>query len=81
MTKEVILDRASAVVTYGSSASALFFGLDANTLYFLASIAVAVVAMLGNWVINWYFKAQHLKISQRMADQRPECATCPERET
>jgi hypothetical protein len=71
-----ITEKASSIATYTGGGSAVLFGLSANEF---AAVIGAVVAVLG-LLVNMWFRWQHLRIVKQAAAERPDCATCPERE-
>lgn len=60
-----VAQKVTAGVTYGGSASAVFFGLSANEIAALGGLAVAVVAGVANVWINWHFKRKHYLLAER----------------
>lgn len=71
-----IADRATIITTYAGGSSAVIFGLSANEIAAFIGAAVAVLGFLA----NLWFKWQHLRIVKAAAADRPDCATCPERD-
>lgn len=71
-----IADRATTFATYTGGSSAVIFGLSANEIAAFIGAAVAILSFLA----NLWFKWQHLRIVKAAAIDRPDCATCPERD-
>lgn len=51
-------DPKTSVASYAASAGAVVFGLTANEIAAYVGMACAVAT----FVVNWYYKRQHLKI-------------------
>lgn len=77
---EPILTKASATAAYGGGLIAFIGGLSANEIAAYGGLFVGVIGLLINVAITIYFKSQHLKIARQIATERPDCATCPERD-
>jgi hypothetical protein len=58
-----IAEKAATAATYGGSASAVFFGLNAAEFAALAGAAIAFAGFL----VNVWFKHQHLKLAREQA--------------
>lgn len=54
-------DPKTSVASYAASGTAVFFGLTANEVAAIVGAAVAVLTFL----LNWYYKHQHLKAIER----------------
>ncbi len=61
-----IAERAATAATYGGSASAVFFGLNAAEFAAVAGVAIAFAGFLA----NVWFKHQHLKLAREQAVAR-----------
>lgn len=60
--------KATSMATYSGAGSAVYFGLTANEIAALGGLAVAVVAALGNLLLTWHFKSQHLQLARARAE-------------
>jgi len=56
--------KAASAVTYGGSATAVFFGLTANEFAAIGGLFIALIGLL----VNIWFKHQHLKIAKKQVD-------------
>lgn len=65
---QTLAEKAATAATYGGSTGAVFFGLTANEFAALGGLGIAVVGFL----VNVWFKAQHLKIARQRAAADPE---------
>ena len=63
-----IISKTGAAITYTSAGGAVLMGMTANELAALGGLIVAVVAMILNAAITWYFKSQHLKLARQRAE-------------
>lgn len=61
------LQKAANAATYGGSGTAVFFGMTANEIAAIGGLIVAIVGLVVSQAMNWYFKAQHLKIARETA--------------
>lgn len=77
---EPILTKTTAVAAYGGGLFAFVAGLSANEIAAYGGLLVAVVGLVCNLAISVWFKYQHLKLARQVAIDRPDCATCPERD-
>lgn len=57
-------ERAANVATYGGSASAVFFGLNAAEFAAIGGVAIAFAGFLA----NVWFKHQHLKLAREQLE-------------
>lgn len=57
---------------YLASGGALFFGLTANELAALVATSVAVLT----FIVNFWFKWQHLQIVKKAAASKPDQLIC-----
>lgn len=73
---QTIAERAATITTYTAGGGAVVFGLTANEF---AAIVGALLALLG-FVVNLWFRWQHLNVIRKTVIEHPECAVCPERE-
>ena len=55
----------TTAATYAASGSAVIFGLSANEFAAVAGVCIALLT----FALNWYYKAQHL----RLVRERYEC--------
>jgi len=60
-------DPKTTVASYTASGGLIFFGMSANDFAVLAGLALAV----GTFLINWYYKHQHLKIIEDKVRRMP----------
>lgn len=51
-------DAKTSVISYASAGGAVVFGLTANEL----AAYIGAVCAVATFVVNWYYKRQHLKI-------------------
>ena len=58
-----ISEKAATAATYGGSASAVFFGLNAAEF---AAVGGVVIAFAG-FIVNVWFRHQHLKLAREQA--------------
>ena len=58
---ENIVIKSSAAATYGGSATAIIFGLNANEFAALGGLAIGFIAL----IIGTWYKHQHLKIAKQ----------------
>ena len=58
-----IAEKAATAATYGGSASAVIFGLNAAEFAAIAGVAIAFAGFL----VNVWFKHQHLKLAREQA--------------
>jgi uncharacterized membrane protein len=72
MSTETTAEAGAALVTkvataaqYGGSGSALVFGLTSNEIAAYGGLLIGVLGFLVNTFVNWYYKAQHLKLAKR----------------
>lgn len=70
--KAQIAEKIATATTYTASGGALIFGLTANEFAALLGAGVAVLSFL----INLWFRHQHLKIVRKAAAARPEGVLC-----
>lgn len=63
-----IAEKAATAATYGGSASAVVFGLNAAEFAALAGVAIAFAGFLAN---VWY-KHQHLKLAREQAEAKKQ---------
>lgn len=58
-------DPRTSVASYAASGSLVIFGMTANDF----AVLVGLVFAFGTFLINWYYKYQHLKlISEKLKD-------------
>lgn len=62
------VEKAATAATYGGSGGAVFFGLTANEFAAVGGLLIAVIG----FVVNVWFKLQHLKIAKSKAQADPE---------
>ena len=60
-------DPKTTLIAYTSAGSAVIFGFTANEFAALMGLAFA----FGTFVINWYYKRQHLKIIAESLRREP----------
>ena len=65
---QTLAEKVATTATYTGSGGAVFFGLTANEFAALGGLAIAVVGFL----VNVWFKAQHLAIARKKAQPDPE---------
>jgi hypothetical protein len=58
-----VAEKAATAATYGGSASAVFFGLNAAEF---AAVGGVVIAFAG-FIVNVWFRHQHLKLAREQA--------------
>lgn len=63
-----ISERAATAATYGGSASAVFFGLNAAEFAAIAGVAIAFAGFL----VNVWFKHQHLKLAREQLEAQKQ---------
>lgn len=71
---EVVTSKA----TYIASGGAVVFGMTANELAAIGGLIVAVIAMVANAGISFYFKHQHLQIAKAKAACTLAKSGCPD---
>ena len=73
-------EKITSSATYGGGVTAFIGGLSANEIAAYGGLLIGAVGLLSNTVITWHFKSQHLKLAREVAKEKPDCATCPERD-
>ena len=58
---------ATTAATYTASGSAVIFGLSAHEFAAIAGVCVALLT----FVLNWYYKHQHLKLARERLENNP----------
>lgn len=61
------LQKAANAATYGGSGTAMYFGMTANEIAAIGGLIVAIVGLIVSQAMNWWFKAQHLKLARQTA--------------
>lgn len=61
-------------VTYAASATAFMGGMTANEIAAIGGLVVAVVALIINTGMSWYFKSKHLEIARKNAGLADEAS-------
>jgi len=64
---------ATSVTTYTSAGGAILFGFSANEIAAFTGAVVAVASFL----LNWWFKSQHLAIVREKASCAKDGGICP----
>jgi len=59
-------------ITYAASATAFIGGMTLNEFAAIGGLIVAVLALIINTIMSWYFKSQHLEIARRNANRNDE---------
>jgi hypothetical protein len=60
-----LIQKAASTATYGGSAGAMYFGYTANEIAAFGGLFVAIIGLVVSQLINWYYKAQHLKLAKK----------------
>ena len=67
-------DRITTTAAYTASGATFIFGMSLNE----AAAAVGIAFTIGTFVVNFWFKYQHLKLARQR--HAPDCITCTEGE-
>lgn len=69
-TGAVAIKTANAV-TQAAAAGTVYFGLTLNELGVIVGMFVAIVGLIGQLTLTWYYKHQHLELARqkRASDQ------------
>lgn len=62
-----IIAKTANAAEKGGATVAVLGGLTATELAAFGGLLVAVIGLVVNAVMNWYFKAQHLKLARETA--------------
>lgn len=54
-----VVQKSTATALYAGAGGGFFFGLTAHEFAALASIVIAIIGLIGNLWINWYWKKRH----------------------
>lgn len=60
-------DAKTSIASYVSSGSLVIFGMSANDF----AVLVGLILALFTFVLNWWYKHQHLKIIERKVNGSP----------
>lgn len=72
-TTGAVAIKAANAVTQAAAAGTVYFGLTLNELGVIIGIIVAVVGLIGQLGLTWYYKHQHLELArQKRAGDRDE---------
>ena len=77
---EPVLTKTTAAATYGGGLTAFVGGLSANEIAAYGGLLIGALGYFSNLLVTIYFKHQHLQITRKVAADKPDCVTCPERE-
>ena len=66
-------DPRTTIASYASSGGLVLFGVNASDFGVMAGMVLALLTFL----INWYYKHQHLRIIERRVNQ-PDASAPPE---
>lgn len=64
-TTEAIAVKAANIVTQSAAAGTIYFGLTLNELGVIVGIIVAIVGLVGQLGLTWYYKHQHLELARK----------------
>ena len=62
---EAVVVKAANTVTQVAAAGTVYAGLTLNEIGVIIGMAVAVVGLIGQLGITWYYKHQHLTLARR----------------
>lgn len=65
-TGAAVVQRVANGATYVGSGSAMYFGYTANEIAAFGGLIVAILGLIISQCMNWYFKAQHLKLARKL---------------
>jgi hypothetical protein len=63
-----MITKVATTAQYGGSGGAFYFGLSAGEWQVIGVVGGLLIALLG-FAINWYYKAQHLKLARKNATE------------
>ncbi len=55
----------TTAITYTASGSAVLFGMSANEFAAVAGVCIALLT----FALNWYYKAQHLRVARERLER------------
>jgi hypothetical protein len=61
---EAVAVKVANAVTQTAAAGTIYFGLTLNELGVIVGIIVAVVGLIGQLALTWYYKHEHLKLAR-----------------
>lgn len=64
-TTGAVAIKAANAVTQAAAAGTIYFGLTLNELGVVVGILVAVVGLIGQLGLTWYYKHQHLELARQ----------------
>jgi hypothetical protein len=67
-----VAQRAASAAQYGGGAGAFYFGMTANEVAAYGGLAIAALGFITSTAINWYFKAQHLRLAKERLEAPDE---------
>lgn len=63
-TTGAVAIKAANVVTQAAAAGTVYFGLTLNELGVIVGMFVAIVGLIGQLTLTWYYKHQHLQLAR-----------------
>lgn len=69
-TTGAVAIKVANTVTQTAAAGTIYFGLTLNEIGVIVGIVVAVIGLVGQLALTWYYKHQHLQLARekRAAD-------------
>lgn len=64
-TTGAVAIKTATVVTQAAAAGTVYFGLTLNELGVVVGMLVAIVGLIGQLGLTWYYKHQHLQIARK----------------
>lgn len=62
MTKEIVVQKAAAALTYGGAGGAVLFGLTAYEIGVYGGLLIGLLGLIVKTAVTWHFKAQHQEL-------------------
>ena len=63
-----MINKLANTAQYGGSSGAVYFGLSSGEWQIIGVVGGLVIAAFG-FAINWYYKAQHLRLARKNATE------------